>query len=111
MHNNKNQPSQECLIAQETCRNIMQKWALSDDEQAQLLPEINHPEFLDSASYLLNIHAAVASLFSNPNNTYGFVKMVNNDPTFNGTTPLTHMMDKQMGGMKDVLDYLQKLAL
>jgi len=36
---------------------------------------------LTRASYVLNIHAALRTVFENPENLYGFMAMPNNNPT------------------------------
>lgn len=44
---------------------------------------------LERVSYVLNIHAALRTVFDNPNNYYGFVHKPNHNPFFNGRTPST----------------------
>ena len=43
---------------------------------------------LERLSYVINIHAALRVVFDNPENVYGFIKMPNHNPYFNGKTPL-----------------------
>lgn len=47
-----------------------------------------NPDQLERVSYLLNIHAALRTLFDNPENVYGFMAMPNDNPYFNGKSPL-----------------------
>ena len=100
----------EKLIAQKTCNNIMNLWGLTNDMKSALLPPIDHPEFLDRASYLLNIHAQLRTLFSNPKNIYGFMKMNNNDPLFSGSTPLGLIIKEGTEGFRLVFNYLEKIV-
>jgi len=39
-------------------------------------------------SFMLNIHAALRTVFDNPDNVYGFPSKVNHNDFFNGRTPL-----------------------
>lgn len=48
-------------------------------------------------SYLLNIHAALRTLFENPENIYGFMAMANHNPYFNGRAPLELIATGQLG--------------
>ncbi|MFI0471198.1 antitoxin Xre-like helix-turn-helix domain-containing protein [Halomonas sp. HMF6819] len=83
---------------------ILEKWQASN-EQGEAILRVSHSTYararrgdlaeikLDSdqltrLSYLLNIHAALRTLFENPENVYGFVSMANHNPYFNGRTPL-----------------------
>jgi len=83
--------------------NILDKWQCST-EQAQAilrLPKATYyryrskPEsatltgdLLERLSYLLNIHASLRTVFSNPENLYGFMKMPNDNDYFDGRSPL-----------------------
>lgn len=48
---------------------------------------------LDRVSFVLNIHAALRTIFDNPENVQGFVNMKNENPYFNGRAPLDVMSD------------------
>lgn len=48
---------------------------------------------LDRVSFILNIHAALRTIFDNPENVQGFVNMKNDNPFFNGRAPLEVMAD------------------
>jgi hypothetical protein len=48
---------------------------------------------LDRVSFVLNIHAALRTIFDNPENVQGFVNMKNDNPFFNGRAPLEIMAD------------------
>lgn len=54
-----------------------------DPESARL-----NEDQLERLSYLVNIHAHLRLLFENPENQYGFMRMKNNNPFFNGRSPL-----------------------
>ncbi len=43
---------------------------------------------LERCSYILNIHAALRTIFDNPENVYSFVRMPNHNPFFLGRSPL-----------------------
>jgi hypothetical protein len=57
---------------------------------------------LERLSYLANIHQALRIVFSNPDNVYGFMKMVNNNPYFNGRTPLSIISTGNFGALYEV---------
>ncbi|UYG01542.1 MULTISPECIES: antitoxin Xre-like helix-turn-helix domain-containing protein [unclassified Halomonas] len=91
-------------VGLKTAVRILDKWQASN-EQGEAILRVSHSTYararrgdlaeikLDSdqltrVSYLLNIHAALRTLFENPENVYGFVSMANHNPYFNGRTPL-----------------------
>lgn len=43
---------------------------------------------IERISYLLNIHSSLREVFDNPVNVYGFMAMKNDNPFFNGKSPL-----------------------
>lgn len=87
--------------------NIFDKWHCSTDEALTLLglkrstwfkykstPEkasFSH-DLIERISYLLNIHAALRVLFSNPVSVYGWVRKPNNAPFYNGRSAMDIMM-------------------
>lgn len=96
---------------------IMKLWKCNTDDMLNIL-RINCSSFfsyksgkvefiLDSdqltrISYVLNIHATLQTVFSNPENVYGFMKMVNNNPYFEGRTPLEIIKDVDFGALHEV---------
>lgn len=67
---------------------------LSDVEQAAL-----DGDQFDRISLIQNIHAALRSIFSHPENLYGFISMKNDNVFFEGRTPLEVMSD---GGIQSL---------
>lgn len=83
--------------------NILERWGCTKTQQQAILslpratyykyrqaPEsaqLSH-DHLERISYLLNIHASLGMVFENPENRYGFMKMANHNPYFNGRAPL-----------------------
>ena len=49
------------------------------------------PDLLERLSYLINIHAAMRNIFSNPENIYGFVNQPNGNWVFQGLSPMEYM--------------------
>ncbi|MDX5299457.1 MAG: MbcA/ParS/Xre antitoxin family protein [Gammaproteobacteria bacterium] len=96
-------PRQVATAGLKAAFGILDKWGCSP-LQAQKILRISkpayykyrtHPEMasldsdqLDRISYLLNIHAALRTIFDNPENVYGFMGMANDNPYFNGAAPL-----------------------
>lgn len=83
--------------------NILEKWGCSLNEQLAILslPKATYYKYrsapekaqldrdhLDRISYLLNIHSSLNTVFDNPENRYGFMRMKNHNPYFSGKTPL-----------------------
>lgn len=83
--------------------NILEKWDCSLNEQLAILslPKATYYKYrsqpekaqldrdhLDRISYLLNIHASLNTVFDNPENRYGFMRMKNHNPYFSGKTPM-----------------------
>lgn len=57
--------------------------------------------------YLLGIHRALRTLFSNSENVYGWVSVENDD--FNGQTPLQRMLGGDVTDLAHVRQYLDAL--
>lgn len=85
---------------------ILDKWQCTTEEMMALLglkrstlfKYKTHPEtalisqdLAERLSYLLNIHAALRILFSNPKSVYGWVRKPNHAPFFNGQTAMAIM--------------------
>jgi hypothetical protein len=88
---------------------IMEGWKATQDQMGKILrvsrSSINRAKTekldnialdddqLDRISFVLNIHAALRTIFDNPENVKGFVNMKNENPFFNGRAPLEIMAD------------------
>nr|WP_298412224.1 antitoxin Xre-like helix-turn-helix domain-containing protein [uncultured Halomonas sp.] len=87
-----------------TAVRILDKWGASG-EQGEAILRVSHSTYararngsvqtikldrdqLTRISYVLNIHAALRLIFDNPENLYGFMKMANDNPYFEGRSPL-----------------------
>jgi hypothetical protein len=57
---------------------------------------------IDRLSYLLNIYQALKIVFSNKENVDGFVNMPNDNPFFNGKTPLQVMETGHLAHLYEV---------
>lgn len=86
-----------------TAVRIMERWGATQDEIARTLRVSRSSvtrskgklesiglddDQLDRISFVLNIHAALRTVFNNPENVEGFMAMVNHNEFFNGRTPL-----------------------
>lgn len=87
---------------------ILDRWGASG-EQGESILRVSHSSYarakkrdalqeisldrdqLTRISLILNIHAALRIVFDNPENLYGFMKMANNNPFFEGRAPLEIM--------------------
>lgn len=97
-----------------TAINIMERWNATQDDMSRVLrvsrSSINRAKSklesitldedqLDRISYVLNIHAALRTLFDNPENVTGFMSMKNHNEFFNGRTPLEVIVNGGYAGL------------
>lgn len=96
---------------------LLDKWGASA-EQAQAILQLSRASYYkfkkepaaaslshdqcERLSYLLNIHAALRTLFENPENIYGFMSMANHNPGFNGQSPLDIIGSGNFGALYEV---------
>ncbi|TKI08347.1 DUF2384 domain-containing protein [Martelella alba] len=76
--------------------------------KAPLAAQLTHDQ-LERISYLLNIHAALRTLFENPENIYGFMTMENHNPFFNGRSPLEIIGSGHFGALYEVHKHIDAL--
>ncbi len=104
--------------------NILALWQCSEKEKMALLGVGRstlhkyqaHPDsarvsqdLLERLSYLLNIHQALRTLFGNPENVYGFVRMANHNAFFNGASPMDIMTGGTVAALYEVHRQLDSL--
>lgn len=97
--------------------NILQNWGCSDIQMEAILGIPKHSfqryrndsstidlsgDQLKRLSYITNIHIALRAVFSNPENVNGFMGMLNNNPFFNGRTPLSLIEDGKINSLSEV---------
>ena len=97
--------------------NILDKWQCTPQQAQDILQvskatyyklkkdpsgvKLSHDQF-ERLSYILNIHSALRILFNNPDNCYGFMRMPNHNPYFNGQTPLSLIATGNFGTLYEV---------
>lgn len=64
---------------------------------------------LQRISFVLNIHAALRTLFDNPDNVYGFPSMPNHNDFFNGRSPLDVMSQGDMTSLYETFRRIDAL--
>ncbi len=92
---------------------ILDKWGATG-EQGEAILRVSHSTYarakrkdglqsinldrdqLSRVSFILNIHAALRTLFDNPENVYGFMRMANDNEFFFGRSPLEVMSSGDM---------------
>lgn len=100
------QKNAEDAIALRTAVTIMERWKATAKEIEQVL-RISRSTYsrvkdrtrtltldtdqLTRVSLILNIHAALRTVFDNPDNVYGFPRMENHNAFFEGRSPLQVM--------------------
>lgn len=107
-----------------TAINILEKWKASNEQAMQVLgvsAATYHraksgktavalsQDQLERTSYILNIHAALRTIFDNPENVYGFVRMPNDNTFFNGETPLSIMTKGSMANLYETYKRIDAL--
>lgn len=111
------QNSNQSGTALKVVLNIFDKWGCSATEKQAVLgmtsssffrnaknplaAKLNHDQ-VERISYVLNIHQALRMVFSNNENIYGFMRMENNNPYFNGKTPLSIIATGKFGSLYEV---------
>lgn len=104
--------------------NILEKWGCSTTQKQAILgiPKSTFHRYqkdpstvslscdqLERLSYLANIHQALRMVFSNPDNVYGFMGMANNNPYFNGASPLSIIASGNFGALYEVFKRIDSL--
>lgn len=103
---------------------ILERWQLGSEQQMQVLQlsrsayykhkkdpsgaSLSRDQLL-RISYLLNIHAALRTLFDNPENQQGFMAMPNQHPFFNGATPIQLISSGDFGALYEVHKHIDGL--
>lgn len=98
----------QCVTGLRAALRILDKWQASTDQACRILrisrstctrarqDDAGWSVSLDMdqmhrISFVLNIHAALRTIFDNPENVYGFASLANHNDFFNGRTPLEIM--------------------
>jgi hypothetical protein len=99
---------EQCVSGLRTALRILDKWDASSEQACRIL-RISRSTYtrakqtgsewsvgldmdqMQRISFVLNIHAALRTVFDNPENVYGFPSMDNNNEFFNGRKPLDIM--------------------
>jgi hypothetical protein len=66
------------------------------------------PDQVTRLSLLLNIHYALRTVFSNPVNVYGYMKMTNNNAPFSGHSPVSIAM-RDFVGLYSTFNFIDAL--
>ena len=101
---------------------LAEKWRLGPEQARILLGQPSKRTFynwkggkvgapprdtMSRIGYLLGIHRALRTLFSNPENVYGWIGRENQD--FNGRTPLQRMLGGDVTDLAYVRQYLDAM--
>ncbi|MCI8213024.1 hypothetical protein AUC61_26155 [Pseudomonas sp. S25] len=99
---------EQCVSGLRTALRILDKWDASSEQACRIL-RISRSTYtrakqtgsewsvgldmdqMHRISFVLNIHAALRTVFDNPDNVYGFPSMANDNEFFNGRKPLDIM--------------------
>ncbi|NMX72802.1 DUF2384 domain-containing protein [Pseudomonas sp. WS 5532] len=99
------QASEEQIEAVLKVSESIYKGENQDDESATDLDKNQ----LQRISMVLNIHAALRTVFENPKNLYAFPSMKNDNTFFNGKTPLEVMSQGGLADLQGTLNSIESL--
>jgi len=104
---------------------ILELWGCSDEQKLAIL-DLSRSSYyrylnadsvfslsreqLERLSYLANIHHALRLQFSNKDNVYGFMNMVNHNDYFNGQTPLALISTGDLESLSKVAKQIASMA-
>lgn len=127
MHVEHNQTDSRQMAASglRVAMNIMERWGATREQMGKILrvsastlvrskaengsaAKLDDDQ-LDRISHVLNIHAALRTLFENPANLYGFVAMPNQNGFFNGRSPLEVMSDGSFASLYETHRHIDGL--
>ena len=91
----------DCSVAQKTAILAMSKATFYRNMKNNDAVNLSQDQ-LERLSYIVNMHQALRMVFTNPDNLYGFMKMKNNNPYFNGRTPLSLIEKGNFGILYEV---------
>jgi hypothetical protein len=115
-----NEPS-AVRVGMRTVLKILEKWSCNQRQVQNVLQLPENYESLDfeqmsfsreqveRASYILNIHAGLRSTFTNSDNVYGFMNMVNNNNPFNGLKPIDFICNGEIEKFKLLQEHIDWL--
>ncbi len=117
--------AKQSSIGLKTALKIMEKWGCTGEQQRAILdvgPKTTFHKYkknpasaklsnsqLERISYLLNIHSHLRILFDNSNNVYGFMSMANDNPYFNGKSPLELISTGNFGALYETAKRIDAL--
>jgi len=106
---------------------ILASWQITTDESASMLmlsPDIIlkaldgslstiqlESEQIEKVAQLLDIDSSIRSLFSNPENYHGFMRMKNNNPFFGGCTPIEKILAGDLNSLCNVAQHIRSLRM
>ena len=107
-----------------TAISILNKWTASTEQSCKILRVSRSTitrslqgkgvaldsDQLERASIVLNCHAALRTVFDNPENVYGFPTMVNHNDFFNGRAPLVIMAQGDFMSLYETYRRIDALA-
>lgn len=116
---------QAAAIGLRTAMNIMERWGATREQMGKVLrvsastlarskaangegAKLDDDQ-LDRISYVLNIHAALRTLFENPTNLYGFIALPNKNDFFNGRSPLEVISDGSFASLYETHRHIDGL--
>lgn len=101
---------------------ILSKWKCSTMQKARIL-DVSvkliesgetvvslSDEQLIRISYLANIHASLRTIFNCEENVYGFMKLGNLNPLFEGRTPLSFIETGDLTKLKLLCDHMSQIG-
>lgn len=106
-----------------TSLKILEEWGCNQEQVQALLTlprNYNDLDFeqvsfnqeqIERINYILNIHAGLNALFSNPENIYGFMNMINHNHLFNGAKPIDVILNEESDNFQLVINHITQLLI
>lgn len=110
-------------IGMRTSLKILEEWGCNQKQVQALLrlpKNYNDLDFeqvsfnqeqIERINYILNIHAGLNALFSNPENIYGFMNMVNHNHLFNSAKPIDVILSEESDSFQLVINHINQLLI
>lgn len=111
-------------VGLKTVFTILDRWGCTP-EQVQKILQISRPAYykyrknpdqanlthdqVERLSYLVNIHGCLRMIFENPKNVYGFMALSNDNPYFNGKSPLEIISSGQFSALYETFKRIDAL--
>ncbi|KJY69756.1 hypothetical protein [Vibrio nigripulchritudo] len=97
-------------VGVKVARRLLEQWGASQEEIDVILGD-DDLEAATRVSHILNIHASLRQIFSNPKNINNFMGSKNGNDFFSQRTPLSIIVSGRLSDLKDVHQNIESLLV